>query len=74
MLVTYRRTATQLVDNKVGSTGSWYSSTTSHSGNVMPYSSSVPHDLTDAYKVSIFSGFVESPPLVGNTTFSFLRN
>ena len=32
-----------------------------------PYSS-IPHDRTDAYK---FSGFVASPPPVGNATFTF---
>ena len=38
----------------------------------MPSYSSVPHGGTDAYKPSIFSGFVASPPRVGNITFSFL--
>ena len=31
-----------------------------------------PHDHTDAYKASIFYGFVASPPLVGNTVISFI--
>ena len=34
--------------------------------------SSVTHDRTDAYKASAFSGFVASPPPVGNVTFYFL--
>ena len=35
-------------------------------------SSYIPHDRTDAYKASVFTGFVASPPPVGNTAFSFL--
>ena len=38
----------------------------------MPTSSSVPHDRTYAYKATISSGFVASPPPVGDTTFYFL--
>ena len=38
--------------------------------NVEALYASVPHDRTDAYKASTFSGFVASPPPVG--TFSFL--
>ena len=35
-------------------------------------SSSVTHDRTDAYKSSIFSGCLDSPPPAGNNTFYFL--
>ena len=62
----------KLVDNVSGSTGSQYSSTPFHSGKGMSSSYSVPHDRTDPYKSSIFSGFVASPLSVGNTPLSFL--
>ena len=58
--------------NELGSTGYRYSSNPFQYGKGMVSSSSVPHDRTDAYKASIFSGFVASPPPVGSTTFSFL--
>ena len=32
----------------------------------------IPHALTDAYKVSIFSGLLDSPQRIGNTTMTFL--
>ena len=38
----------------------------------MSPSSSITHDCTDAYKYSIFYGFVASPPPVGNNTVYFL--
>ena len=38
----------------------------------MSYSFYITYDRTDAYKASIFTGFVDSPPPVGNTAFSFL--
>ena len=37
---------------------------------MLPYSS-VPHDRTDAYKAYKFSGFVDSHPPDGNTSFLF---
>ena len=38
----------------------------------MLYSYSIPHDSANAYKDSIFSGFMASPPPVGNPTVYFL--
>ena len=71
-LATSRNTAANLADNELGPTGFWYSSTPFQSRKGMSYSSSVPHDRTDEYKSSIFSGFAASPPSVGNTNFSFI--
>ena len=56
----------------MGSTGYRYSSTSFQHWKGMSSPFSLPHDRMDAYKASIISGFVASPPLVGNTTFSFI--
>ena len=71
-LTTSGNTSTKLVDNELWSTGSCYSSTTFQSGKGMSSSFSITHDRTDAYKGSIFDGFVASPPTVGNTTLYFI--
>ena len=71
-LSTSGKIVAKLADNDLVSTGSQYSSTNFQSGKGMSPSSSLPHDLTDAYKASIFSGFMASPPPVGNNTLSFL--
>ena len=74
----FRRLATswnkvaKLADNELGSTGSQYPSTPFQSGKGMSSSSSAPYDRMDAYKASIFYGFMASPPPVGNTTLPFL--
>ena len=60
-----------MADNKLGSTGSRYSSTPFKSGKGMSSYYSEPHDHTDTYKASIFYGFVAPPPPVRNTNFSF---
>ena len=60
-----------MADNKLGSTGSRYSSTPFKSGKGMSSYYSKPHDHTDTYKASIFYGFVAPPPPVRNTNFSF---
>ena len=70
-IATSGNTSAQLADNGVGSTGYRYSSTPLQYGKGILYSSYVPHDCTYAYKASIFSGFVASPPHVGGITFSF---
>ena len=70
-LATSGNTAANLDDNELGSTESWYSSTPFQYGKIMSPYSSVPHACTDAYKASIFSGFVASHPPVGNVTFCF---
>ena len=64
--------AAKLADNEVGSTGSWFSSTPFHVLKGMLSSFLVPHYHTDAYKDSIFSGIVASPPPVVNTPLYFL--
>ena len=71
-LATSGNTVTTLAYNEVGSTGSWYSSTPLQVVKCVLSSSSVPHDRTDAHTLSIFSGFVDSPPPVRKTTLSFL--
>ena len=71
-LSTSWKIAVKLADNELGSTGSRYSSTPFQSGKGIPSSYCMPHDRMDAYKASIFPGFLASPPPVGNTTFSFL--
>ena len=71
-LVASGNTAAKLADNKVGSTGSWYSSTPFQIGKGMLSYSSMPCERKNAYKASIFSGFVVSPPPVRNTPLSFL--
>ena len=71
-IATSGNTAAKLADNSLGSTGYRYSSTTFHYGKGVPSSFSVPHDRTNAYKASIFSGFLASPSLFSNTNFSFL--
>ena len=71
-LSTSRNTATKLADNDVESTGYRYSSTPFHDGKGMLPSYSLPHDRTDEYTAPIFSGFMASPPPVGNNTFPFL--
>ena len=68
-LATSRNTSAKLADNELSSTGSRYASTTFQNGKVILTSSFVPHYRTYAYKVSLFSGFVDSPPPLGNTTF-----
>ena len=67
-------TAAKSSDNEVGSTGSRYSLTPFQNVKCMSSYSSIPHDLTDAYKASIFSRFVVSPPPVGNATFLFFSS
>ena len=59
-LSTSGNTATKWANNKVGSTGPQYSSTTFQYGKVMSFSYTVPHDHMDAYKASICSGLVAS--------------
>ena len=71
-LATSGNTAAKLADNEVGPRESWYSPTPFQVGKCMSSSSYLPHDCTYAYKASIFSGFVDSPPPVGNTIFYFI--
>ena len=67
-LSTSGNTSAKFDDNELGFTGSRHSPTPFQSGKGISSSSSVPYNRTDAYKASIFSGFVASPPPVGNTT------
>ena len=71
-IATSRNTAAKLADNDLGSTGSWYSPITFRYGKGILSSYSIPHDHKDAYKVSIFSVFVASPPPVRNNTTAFI--
>ena len=71
-LATFGNTATKLADNELESIWSRYSSNPFQSGKVMLSSSYVPHDHTDEYKASIFSGFAVSPPLISNIAVYFL--
>ena len=72
ILATSGNKAIKLTDNEVVSTKSRYSSTPFQYETGMSSSSSVHHDHADAYKASIFSGFVASPQPVRNTTLYFL--
>ena len=69
---TSRKTNAKLADNELGSTVSCYSSTPFQFGKFVSSYSSITHECMGAYRASIFSGFVTSPPLTSNTTMSFL--
>ena len=71
-LFTSINTDAELDDNKVGSTGSRYSSNYFRGGKGKSSYYSIPHNRTYTYKSSIFCGFVASPPLVRNTILYFL--
>ena len=68
---TSSNTSSKIYDNEVGPMGSQYSSTTFQYLNGIPSYYSVPHDHTNAYNYSIFSGLVISPPPVVKISMSF---
>ena len=71
-LSTSGNTAEKFSDNEIGSTGSGYSSNPLQSVKCVSSYSSVPHDCTDAYKASVFSGLVASPLPIGNIYMQFI--
>ena len=73
-ITTSRNTSAKLSDNEVVSTGYQYSPNPFQYGkSILPYSS-ILNVRMDAYKASIFYGFVVSSSPVGNTTFIFFSS